>query len=165
MKKVFACLSTLVLMLVAFGVAMNPVAISAADVADGKFVVDPTLEEGDIPMYIMNSIYTTFPTLYDNEAVADPDHSTGRLFYWNEVKLIIPQFDAEGPTGQRYTVYSQGSYSEEKQSAAGTKIYLWSLDADGNPVTSTKTRNGTLTTLVHTVHNLVTYHYLVSVTM
>ena len=142
MKKVFACLSTLVLMLVAFGVAMNPVAISAADVADGKFVVDPTLEEGDIPMYIMNSIYTTFPTVYDNEAVADPDHSTGRLYYWNEVKLIIPQFDAEGPTGQRYTVYSQGSYSEEKQSAAGTKIYLWTLDADGKPVTSTKTRNG-----------------------
>jgi hypothetical protein len=65
MKKVFACLSTLVLMLVAFGVAMNPV-VSAAGVADGKFIVDPTIEEGDIPMYIMNSIYTTFPTLYDN---------------------------------------------------------------------------------------------------
>lgn len=140
MKKVFACLSTLVLMLVAFGVAMNPV-VSAAGVADGKFIVDPTIEEGDIPMYIMNSIYTTFPTLYDNEAQADPDHSTGRLFYWNEVKLIIPQFSAEGPTGQRYTVYSQGAYDEAKQSAAGTKIYLWSLDEEGNVVTSTKTRN------------------------
>ena len=38
MKKVFACLSTLVLMLVAFGVVMNPVAVSAAGVADGKFI-------------------------------------------------------------------------------------------------------------------------------
>lgn len=142
MKKVFACLSALVLMLVAFGLAMNPVAVSAAGVADGKFIEDPTLEEGDIPMYIMNSIYTTFPTLYDNEAKADPDHSTGRLFYWNEIKLVIPQFSAEGPTGQRYTVYSQGAYSEELESAAGTKVYLWTLDEEGNPVTSTKTRSG-----------------------
>ena len=142
MKKVFACLSTLVLMLVAFGLAMNPVAVSAAGVADGKFIVDPTVEEGDIPMYVMNSVYTTFPTLYDNDAQADPDYQTGRLYYWNEVKLIIPQFSAEGPTGQRYTVYSQGSYDETLESAAGTKIYLWSLDADGNVVTSTKTRSG-----------------------
>ena len=142
MKKVFACLSALVLMLVAFGLAMNPVAVSAAGVADGKFVEDPTLEEGDIPMYVMNSIYTTFPTLYDNDAKADADHQTGRLYYWNEVKLIIPQFSAEGPTGQRYTVYSQGAYSEELESAAGTKIYLWTLDEEGNPVTSTKTRSG-----------------------
>lgn len=142
MKKVFACLSAFVLMLVAFGLALNPAVVNAAEVADGKFIVDPTLEEGDIPIYVMNSIFTTFPSLYDNEALKDPNYNIGRDYYWNEIKLVIPQFDAQGPTGQRYTVYSQGSYSESVKSAAGTKVYLWCLDEDGNVVTATQTRGG-----------------------
>lgn len=142
MKKVFACLSAFVLMLVAFGLALNPAVVNAAEVADGKFIVDPTLEEGDIPIYVMNSIFTTFPSLYDNEALKDPNYNIGRDYYWNEIKLVIPQFDAQGPTGQRYTVYSQGTYSEDVKSAAGTKVYLWCLDEDGNVVTATQTRGG-----------------------
>lgn len=139
MKKVFACLSTFVLMLVAFGVAMNPVAVSAA--ADGKFVEDPTLEEGEIPLYVMNSIFTTFPTLYDNDTVKDPNFQTGRQYYWNELKLMIPQFGPEGPTGSTYSVYTYGDYSSDALSAAGTRIYTWELDEEGNVVTKNHTRN------------------------
>ena len=128
MKKVFACLSALVLMLVAFGLFAKPVMVSAVEVAEGKFIEDPTLEEGDIPIYVMNSIRTTFPTLYDYNAQKDENYGIGRDYYWNEIKLVVPRFTAEGPTGEQYTVYTQGSYSESTKNAAATKIYVWGLD-------------------------------------
>lgn len=142
MKKVFACLSAITLMLVAFGFVMQPANVSAAEVEEGKFIVDPTLEEDEIPLYVMNSIRSSFPHLYDFNAQADPNYGLGRDYYWNEIKLSIPQFDASGATGKRYSVYSQGTYDAAKGTAANTKIYLWMLDDEGKVVTATN-NNGT----------------------
>lgn len=142
MKKVFACLSAIALMLVAFGLVMQPAKVSAAEVEEGKFIVDPTLEEGDIPIYVMNSIYTTFPSLYDNNALKDPNYGLGRDYYWNEIKLVVPKFENNAATGERYTVYTQGTYSASKKTAANTKIYCWTLDGEGNPVPSTYSASG-----------------------
>lgn len=124
MKKVFACLSTILLMLVAFGLVMQPAKLSAVEVEDGKFIEDPTLEEGDIPMYVMNSIRTTFPELYDNNAQPDPNYGIGRDYYWNELKLVIPQLAGNALTGKQYTVYTQG--------ATANKIYTWITIPEGN---------------------------------
>lgn len=139
MKKVFACLSTILLMLVAFGLVMQPAKVSAVEVEDGKFIEDPTLEEGDIPMYCMNSIRTSFPKMYDYNALPDNNYGIGRDYYWNEIKLVVPLFEENAATGQQYTVYTVGSYNESKKTAAATKIYLWTLDDDGNVVTATQT--------------------------
>ena len=142
MKKVFACLSAIALMLVAFGFVMQPANVSAAEVEEGKFIEDPTLEEGEIPLYVMNSIRSSFPHLYDFNAQADPNYGLGRDYYWNEIKLSIPQFDENGATGNRYSVYTQGTDDAAKKTAANTKIYLWMLDDEGNVVTATN-NNGT----------------------
>ncbi len=131
MKKVFACLSAIALMLVAFGLIAQPAKLSAAEVADGKFIVDPTVEEGDIPLYVMNSIYTTFPNLYDNNALKDENYGLGRDYYWNEIKLVVPEFSNGAATGNRYTVYTQGTYNESKKTAAATKVYLYAKDPNG----------------------------------
>ena len=139
MKKVFACLSTILLMLVAFGLVMQPAKVSAVEVEDGKFIVDPTLEEGDIPMYCMNSIRTSFPKMYDYNALPDDNYGIGRDYYWNEIKLVVPLFKENAATGQQYTVYTVGSYNESKKTAAATKIYLWTLDENGKVVTATQT--------------------------
>lgn len=139
MKKVFACLSTILLMLVAFGLVMQPAKLSAVEVEDGKFIEDPTLEDGDIPIYVMNSIQTTFPNLYDAKAKPDPMYAgPGRDYYWNEIKLVIPQIVENQLTGKQYTVYTQGDYNSSRRTAAATKIYLW-VDVDGVPTTATQT--------------------------
>ena len=127
MKKVFACLSAIVLMLVAFGLFAKPVMVSAEEVEEGKFIEDPTLEEGDLPIYVMNSIRTSFPALYDNNAKPDPNYQIGRDYYWNEIKLVVPRFEQNAPTGQQYTVYPQGNYDAKKKSSAATKIYIWGM--------------------------------------
>lgn len=141
MKKVFACLSAVVLMLVAFGLFAKPVMVSAVEVEEGKFIEDPTLEEGDLPIYVMNSVRTTFPQLYDNNANPDPNYSPGRDYYWNEIKLVVPRFEGNAPTGQQYTVYTQGDYSASKKSSAATKIYIWGI-YEGEPHTGV-VNNGT----------------------
>jgi len=139
MKKVFACLSTILLMLVAFGLVMQPAKLSAVEVEDGKFIEDPTLEEGDIPIYVMNSIQTTFPNLYDANAKKDDNYGgPGRDYYWNEIKFVVPQIENNQLTGKQYTVYTQGNYDSSKKTAAATKIYLW-VDVDGVPTTATQT--------------------------
>lgn len=140
MKKVFACLSAIALMLVAFGLFAKPVMVSAVEVAEGKFIEDPTLEDGDLPIYVMNSIRTTFPSLYDANAQADPNYGIGRDYYWNEIKLVVPQFANNASTGKQYTVYTQGTYSASTKTAAATKIYIWGVDpADGQVKTGTVT--------------------------
>lgn len=138
MKRVFALISVFALTLVAFGVAMNPTSVSAAaDPAEGKFFVDPTLSEDgkDIPLYVMNSIYTTFPNYFDYDGAKgteyeDKAHEKGRYFPWNETKIIIPQIGADGkPTGYRYTVYPDGNSGKvDKNTGAeviGTGYRLW----------------------------------------
>ena len=88
MKKVFAFLSTLVLTLACVGLALTPV--KAAEPAPGMWVDDPTLEENEIPLYIMDSIKTTFPKHYDNDAKADDKwQGSSRMYAWNETKLKI----------------------------------------------------------------------------
>ena len=152
MKKVFALLSVFTLTLLAFGLAMNPSLASAAEEpAEGKFFVDPTLSEDgkDIPLYVMNSIYTTFPNYYDYAGAKgteyeDLTHEKGRYFPWNETKLIIPQFGADGlPTGYRYTVYADGESGQLNKDGSevigtGYRIftyeYVTETDADGNEV-------------------------------
>lgn len=131
MKKVFACLSTILLMLVAFGLVMQPAKLSAAEVEEGKFIEDPTLKEGDIPIYSMNSIRTSFPDLYDANALPDPNYGIGRNYYWNEIKLVIPQIENNEFTGNQYTVYTHGT--------TASKIYLWITIPEGNDGAGTVT--------------------------
>jgi len=154
MKKVFALLSVFTLTLLAFGLAMNPSLASAAEEpAEGKFFVDPTLSEDgkDIPLYVMNSIYTTFPNYYDYAGAKgteyeDLTHEKARYFPWNETKLIIPQFGADGlPTGYRYTVYADGASGQLEKDGSevvgtGYRIFTYeyvtekTTDAEGNEV-------------------------------
>ena len=61
MKKVFAFLSTLLLTIAMVGVVA---AGSHVKAASDKITVDPTLAEDEIPVYIMDSIYSTFPNVY-----------------------------------------------------------------------------------------------------
>ena len=140
MKKVFACLSAVVLMLVAFGLFAKPVMVSAVEVEEGKFIEDPTLEEGDLPIYVMNSIRTTFPQLYDANAKPDANYGPGRDYYWNEIKLVVPRFEGNAPTGEQYTVYTQGSYNSSTKNAAATKIYIWGVH-EGEVKTGTVTNS------------------------
>jgi predicted nucleic acid-binding Zn-ribbon protein len=125
MKRVFAFISLFAISVVMFGFG----AVQAAEPAEGKWIENPYLltdENGDvveIPMYIMDSIATTFPFHYDRDA--QPDANWGgiaRLYAWNGVKTVIPQFDANGATGKYYGVYQQGS-SKEEESGIGKQIY------------------------------------------
>lgn len=130
MKKVFAFLSALVLTLACVGLTLTPV--QAADPAPGMFIEDPTLGENDIPMYIMDSIKTTFPKHYDNDAKADPNwQGSARLYAWNETKLKITQFDENGATGKFYTPYFAGvdSVTNPDSPGAGEMLYAYP-DAD-----------------------------------
>jgi len=117
MKRVFAFLSAFVLALALIGTS-----IQAADVepAPGKFIVDPTLTDDEIPMYVMDSIYTTFPNHYDNVAKPDSKYQTGRLYPWNESKLWVPQYEAGEPTGKMYSIYWVGGLNY--QTADGAPI-------------------------------------------
>ncbi len=106
MKKLFALLSTLVLSLAIIGLAAPQ---AQADEANGKWTVDPTLAEDEIPMYEMGSIYTTFPNYYDNAAKADEYWGdTVRMYPWNETRLRVAQFDDNGATGKYYAIYFSG---------------------------------------------------------
>lgn len=140
MKKVFACLSALVLMLVTFGLLVQPAHILAAEVEDGKFIEDPTLEEGEMPLYVMNSIRSSFPHLYDYNAQPDANYGLGRDFYWNEIKLVFPEFGDAGATGRFWSVYTQGAYDANKGTAAAGKVYLWIENEFGEIVPATSTR-------------------------
>ena len=93
MKKVFAFLSTLVLTIALVGVfAVN----NPAKAAD-KFTEDPTLLDDEIAVYIMDSIMTTFPNYYDNDAKEDPNwQGTARMYPWNETRLRVAQLDESG---------------------------------------------------------------------
>lgn len=106
MKKVFAILSTLLLTIAFVGVSVK----SPAKAADGKFTVDTTLADDEIPVYIMDSIMTTFPNYYDNDANPDPKwQGVARMYPWNETRLRVAQLDANGqPTGKYYAVYFAG---------------------------------------------------------
>ncbi len=134
MKRVFAFISLFAISLVMFG--FGTANVKAADEpAEGKWVVNPYLLEDEngevveIPMYIMDSIATTFPFHYDRNHTPDANWGgIARQYAWNGVKTVIPQFDANGATGKYYGVYQQGA-SSGSETGIGKMIYttegLW----------------------------------------
>lgn len=138
MKKVFAFLSTLLLTIAMVGVVA---AGSHVKAASDKITVDPTLAEDEIPVYIMDSIYSTFPNYYDNEAKSDPNWAgPARMYPWNETRLRVAQIGADGqPTGKYYAVYFAGhTVAVEKDGnavvGAGKNILFWDVDESGNVI-------------------------------
>lgn len=138
MKKVFAILSTLLLTIACVGVSVKN---APAQAASGKFTVDTTLAEDEIPVYIMNSIMTTFPNYYDNDANPDPNwQGVARMYPWNETRLRVAQLDAKGqPTGKYYAIYFAGhtvatESNGETVIGAGKNILFWNVDENGNVI-------------------------------
>ena len=134
MKKVFAFLSTLLLTIAFVGIF----AVSKPAAAANKITEDPTLAEDEIPVYIMNSIYTTFPNYYDNDAKADENWpGPSRMYPWNETRMRVAQFDEDGnPTGKYYAVYFSGhtvavNTDGSPVIGAGKNILFWNVDANG----------------------------------
>lgn len=146
MKRVFAFLSVLALTFMLFGIASQPVA--AADVpqaAPGKWVIDPTLAEDEIPLYVAGSITTSFPQHFDEAAAKgteyeDKAHRVGDIYPWNETKILIPRYNEAGAVVGTYSVYPLGGNVSAVGKAAGQYILKWedTLDKDGN-VTGYKT--------------------------
>lgn len=127
MKKVFVFLSVFALTIALFGFsAKNSMKTNAA--TSELFTEDPTLSENDIPMYIMNSIYTTFPKYYDNVNAPDANH-VGRLYPWNGTKLQVKQVNAQGNgfTGKEYAVYFAGSLDGESE-GNGNNVLFYAVD-------------------------------------
>ena len=137
MKRVFAFISLFAIALVMFGFATQNVKAAEKQPADGKWFENPHLltdDEGnvvEIPMYIMNSITTTFPDFFDYEGAKGTEFEdknwggTVRQYAWNGVKVIIPQFDENGATGKYYGIYPQGA-SKGGQVGIGGMIYTTS---------------------------------------
>lgn len=128
-------MSTLMIALACFGLASKaPVAEAASD----KWTEDPTLAEDEIPMYLMGSIYTTFPNYYDNAAKADPLWGgAARMYPWNETRLRVAEFDAEGQaTGKYFAIYFSGATTAVNAdgtltSGAGNNLNVYTKKADG----------------------------------
>lgn len=138
MKKVFAFLSVLLLTIACFGLSVKN---APAKAASNKFTVDPTLAEDEIPVYIMDSIMTTFPNYYDNDAQPDSKwQGVARMYPWNETRLRVAQLDAKGnPTGKYYAIYFAGhtvatESNGEQVLGAGKNILFWNVDENGNVV-------------------------------
>lgn len=138
MKKVFAFLSVLLLTIACVGLTVKN---TPAKAAAGKFTVDTTLAEDEIPVYIMDSIMTTFPNYYDNDAKPDSNwQGAARMYPWNETRLRIAQLDEKGqPTGKYYAIYFAGhtvatESNGEQVLGAGKNILFWNVDANGNVV-------------------------------
>lgn len=137
MKRVFAFISLFAIALVMFGFATQNVKAADKQPADGKWFENPHLltdDEGnvvEIPMYIMNSITTTFPDFFDYEGAKGTEFEdknwggTVRQYAWNGVKVVIPQFDENGATGKYYGIYPQGA-SKGGQVGIGGFIYTTS---------------------------------------
>ena len=164
MKKAFAVMSTLMIALACFGL-FSKTTVAAAE--DKTFVVDPTLAEDEDPMYIMDSIYTTFPHYYRNsEKLDDKWQGASRMYPWNETRLRVQKYDLETgeATGRYYAVYFSGALkhmegnekvygvgdnvlfytfkTEKVTNEAGEEVEQYVLDENGNKIVqlSRKTR-------------------------
>lgn len=138
MKKVFAILSTLLLTIACIGVSVKNM---PAQAASDKITADPTLAADEIPVYIMNSIMSTFPNYYDNDANPDTNwQGVSRMYPWNETRLRVAQLDGKGqPTGKYYAIYFAGhtvavEKNGDKVIGAGKNILFWNVDENGNVV-------------------------------
>ena len=88
MKKVFAFLSVFALTIAFVGFSAKPA--NAAEL----MTEDPTLNENQIPMYIMDSIYTTFPSYYDYASAGDDKWpGAARMYPWNETRFNCKLID------------------------------------------------------------------------
>lgn len=133
MKKAFAVMTSLLVALACFGF-LTKAQVSAAE--SKKFTEDPTLAEDEIPLYIMDSIYSTFPHYYDNETLPDENwQGSGRMYPWNEIKLRIAQYENGAPTGKYYAIYFTGALTHmdgnDKVPGAGKNVLVYYKDADG----------------------------------
>lgn len=139
MKKVFAFLSVFALTIAFVGFSAKP-----ASAAGGLITEDPTLKDGQIPVYIMDSIYTTFPAYYDYAAAGDDKWmGASRMFPWNETRLQCKLIDENGEfqvnangNSEEYAIYFNGTSwaYDANGSGAGKQIlfYKEANDADGN---------------------------------
>lgn len=145
MKKVFAFLSTLLLTIAFVGI-FSTKAVQAAEVAEGKWIEDPTLAADEIPAYIEGNIYGTFPAYYDNNA--KPVESYNYTVYpWNETRLRVAQINPDGtPTGMHYAVYFTGNMDATGKQGAGTNVLFWDVTEDGK-ATTRKSHLGTMSKL------------------
>ena len=128
MKKVFAFLSVFALTIAFVGFSAKP-----ANAAGGLITEDPTLSENQIPMYIMDSIYTTFPNYYDYATAGDDKwEGVSRMYPWNETRFQCKLIDEDGNfTGKEYAVYFSGS-TTATSAGAGNNLLFYTTDADGN---------------------------------
>lgn len=128
MKKVFAFLSVFALTIAFVGFGAK-----TANADSSLFTEDPTLGENEIPMYIMDSIYTTFPAYYDFASAGDENFTLGRYYPWNETRLQCKLIDDNGEfTGEEYAIYFAGALKGE-DAGAGNNILFYALDDAGNP--------------------------------
>lgn len=129
MKKVFAFLSVFALTIAFVGFSAKPA--NAAEL----MTEDPTLNENQIPMYIMDSIYTTFPSYYDYATAGDDKWpGAARMYPWNETRFNCKLIDDNGEfTGQEYSLYFAGALNGQ-DAGAGNNILFYKLDDSGNPV-------------------------------
>ena len=133
MKKAFAVMTTMLVALACFGF-LTKAQVSAAE--SKMFTEDPTLAEDEIPMYIMDSIYSTFPNYYDNEKEPDANWAgAARMYPWNEIKLRIAQYVDGKATGKYYAVYFTGSLTHmdgnDKVPGAGKNVLVYNKDENG----------------------------------
>lgn len=126
MKKAFAVFSAMLIALGCFGI-LSKTSVAAAE--DEKFTVDPTLEEGETPVYVLGSIADTFPHYYDNEALPDKNYLAARRYPWNETKLYIKKFNDAGEEDGSFGVYFTGKLQDmdgnEKINGAGYGILVF----------------------------------------
>lgn len=127
MKKVFAFLSVFALTIAFVGFSAKP-----ANAAGGLITEDPTLSENQIPMYIMDSIYTTFPNYYDYATAGDDKwEGVSRMYPWNETRFQCKLIDENGNyTGKEYAVYFSGS-TQASSAGAGNNLLFYTVDAEG----------------------------------
>lgn len=125
MKKVFAFLSVFALTIAIVGLTFN-----SSVAAEEKWVVDPTINENEIPMYIMNSIYTTFPQYYNNAEKADAAWGgASRMYPWNETRLQVKLIEDGKFTGKEYAIFFAGGTKADDKGAGNNLGFL--VEKDG----------------------------------
>ena len=133
MKKVFAFLSVFALTIAFVGFGAK-----SANAAGDLFTEDPTLSENQIPMYIMDSIYTTFPNYYDYAVGGDENWGgAARMYPWNETRLDVKLIDEDGNfvkaangLDTEYAIYFSGA-TTASSSGTGNNLLFYVVDDNG----------------------------------
>lgn len=143
MKKVFAVMSSLLLTIAFVGL------LSTRVNAAGALFTDPyeagALEEDEDPMFIMDSIYTTFPQYYDYASAPDAAWAgAARMYPWNETKLRVAQLDENGvATGRYYAIFFSGGLKATDAGAGNNIMFLDAEVAEDGTVTPVSKRTST----------------------